>query len=200
MPVRKTMKSAKARKAYPKRKTVRSTVMQRAMTLEYSADLVPPSFPLSSSRKEQKFLDATLVKTLNCEASPSPTNIQHLNQISQGTAVNQRIGMRYAMTGIHIRGKMYFKGPSTNYPATAGYWLIYHTEPHGTKATAPDLFNLKYNDMQFAFPNGSEGQKGGRFKYLYRNSVYWAIRTLVRGLEKVMARIRTLSSSAISFR
>lgn len=171
MPVRKPMKStSKGRKAYPKRKTVRSTVMQRAKTLEYSADPVPPSFPLSRSIKEQKFLDASLLEQLDCEIEPSATSIQHLNQISQGTSVNQRLGMRYSMTGIHIRGKMLQAGPQSLYPVSAGYWLIYDSEPHGAKATAQDMFNNKFNDMQYAFPNGSEGQKGGRFKYLYRKT------------------------------
>ena len=169
MPARKTMKSAsKARKGYPKRKTVRSTVMQRARTMEYAADPVPPSFPLSTSIKEQKYLDASLTMTLDCLPSPDATNIQHLNQISQGTTVNQRLGMRYAMTGLHIRGTLNQAGAQSVIPVKAGYWIVYDSEPHGAKATAQEMFNLKYNDMHYAFPNGSEGQKGGRFKYLYR--------------------------------
>ena len=59
-------------------------------------------------------------------------------------------------------------GAQSLYPVCAGYWVVYDSEPHGSKATAQEMFNLKYNDMQYAFPNGSEGQKGGRFKYLYR--------------------------------
>lgn len=172
MPFRKTMKSSsKGRKAYPKRKTVRSTVMQRAKTLEYAADPVPPSFPMTSTNKEQKYLDASLLEQLDCEASPTATNIQHLNQITQGPSVNQRLGMRYNMTGIHIRGQMNQAGAQSLYPVLAGYWLVYDSEPHGTKALASDMFNNKYNDMQYAFPNGSEGQKGGRFKYLYRRTL-----------------------------
>jgi len=169
MPARKPMKSsAKGRKAYPKRKTVRTTVMQRARTLEYAADPVPPSYPLSSSIKEQKFLDAGLLESLDCLAEPDPTNVQHLNAITQGTTVNQRIGMRYAMTGLHIRGRLAQHGPQSLHPVLGGYWIVYDSEPHGAKATVQEMFNLKSNDMQFAFPNGSEGQKGGRFKYLYR--------------------------------
>lgn len=171
MPVRKPMKTtSKGRKAYPKRKTVRTTVMQRARTLEYSADPVPPSFPLSTTKKEQKFLDASLLEQLDCKPAPTHVEIQHLNQITQGTSVNQRIGMRYSMTGLHIRGICLDKGPQTVYPSIAGYWIVYDSEPHGTKATAADMFNNKSNDMVYGFPNGSEGQKGGRFKYLYRKT------------------------------
>ena len=148
MPARKTMKTAvKRRKAYPKRKTVRSTVMQRARTLEYAADPVPPSYPLSSSIKEQKFLDATLLETLDCLADPDNLNIQHLNLVTQGTTVNQRIGMRYAMTGIHLRGRVSQFGPQSLHPVCAGYYIVYDSEPHGAKATAAEMFNLKSNDM-----------------------------------------------------
>ena len=171
MPVRKPMKSTvKGRKAYPKRKSVRTTVMQRSRTLEYAADPVPPSYPSNRAQKEQKFLDASLLEQLDCEQNPSNTNIQHLNQVEQGTSVNQRLGMRYAMTGLHIRGKIQTRGPQLTTSAIAGYWIVYDSEPHGSKATAADMFNLKFDNMQYAFPNGSEGQKGGRFKYLYRKS------------------------------
>jgi len=160
--------STKSRKAYPKRKSVRSTVMQRARTMEYAADPVPPAYPLNRSTKEQKFLDASLAQQISCEESPSGASIQHLNQIEQGTSVNQRLGMRYAMTGLHIRGKIHTVGPQQTSAAVAGYWIVYDSEPHGVKAAASDMFNNQYTNMQFAFPNGSEGQKGGRFKYLLR--------------------------------
>ena len=76
--------------------------------------------------------------------------------------------MRYQMTGIHLRGVFSQEGPQSTRPPMCGYYLVYDSEPHGAAPTAQDMFNLRYNDMPFAFPNGTEGQKGGRFKYLAR--------------------------------
>lgn len=160
-------KAPRKRKAYPKRASVRSTVMQRARTLEYSADPVPPVYPASSAAKEQKFLDMP-VQSEDCNAHPGSADIVLLNQIGQGTSVNTRIGMRYNITGVHIRGQFRQVGGQMISPAIAGYYLIYDSEPHGTLATSQEMFNLRYADMKFAFPNGTEGQKGGRFKYLAR--------------------------------
>lgn len=169
MPVlRKTVKaSSYKRKAYPKRKSVRSTVLQRAKTMEYAADPVPGFVPTSRSTKEQKYLDMAVV-TKDCNKSPGPADIELLNQVGQGTSVNTRVGMRYQMTGVHIRGTFRHAGPQMINPAVCGYYLIYDSEPHGQKATAQEIFNLRYTDVHVAFPNGSEGQKGGRFKYLAR--------------------------------
>lgn len=169
MPVlRKTAKATSyKRKAYPKRKSVRSTVMQRAKTMEYSADPVPGYVPMSRSTKEQKFLDMAIVAQ-DCNAQPGPADIVLLNQIGQGTSVNTRIGMRYQMTGVHIRGNFTQEGNQNITPCIAGYYLVYDSEPHATLATAAEMFNLRYNNLHYAFPNGTEGQKGGRFKYLAR--------------------------------
>lgn len=166
--VRKTAKaSSYKRKAYPKRKSVRSTVMQRAKTLEYAADPVPPVYSPTPSTKEQKFLDMP-VTTLDCNASPAAGDIELLNQIGQGTSTNTCIGMRYQLTGVHLRGQFLQQGPQNTSPCICGYYIVYDSEPHGAKATAQEMFNLRYNDMVYAFPNGTEGQKGGRFKYLAR--------------------------------
>ncbi|AXH79215.1 MAG: capsid protein [Circular genetic element sp.] len=167
MPLRKSPKAARARKPYPKRKSVRSTVLQRAKTMEYSADPVPPLISASRATKEQKFLDMAIV-SLDCNQHPGPADILLLNQIGQGTSVNTRVGMRYQMTGVHLRGVFEQQGPQQTAPPMCGYYLVYDSEPHGTAPTAQEMFNLRYNEMPFAFPNGSEGQKGGRFKYLAR--------------------------------
>lgn len=168
MPTRRVApKTARGRKAYPKRASVRSTVMQRAKTMEYAADPVPSSIPPSRAAKEQKFLDMAIT-TLDCSASPGPADILLLNQIGQGTSVNTRVGMRYQMTGVHIRGFFEQIGNQNTTPPACGYYLVYDSEPHGAAPTAADMFNLRYSNMPFAFPNGSEGQKGGRFKYLAR--------------------------------
>ncbi|AXH74962.1 MAG: coat protein [Cressdnaviricota sp.] len=171
MPARKAPKSARTRKAYPKRRTVRSTVLQRSKTLEYVADPVPPYVAQSLMSKEQKFLDLGQVDQ-NCNPSPLITDIIHLNQIGQGTSVNTRVGMRYQMTGVHIRGQFYQNGPQNVVPSIAGYFLVYDSEPQGTLATAAEMFNVNYTDMHFAFPNGSSGQKGGRFQYLARKEFF----------------------------
>lgn len=169
---RKTAKaSSYKRKAYPKRKSVRSTVMQRAKTLEYSADPVPPVYPTPRSNKEQKFLDMPIT-TLVCNKDPLPVDVTLLNQIGQGTSVNTRIGMRYQLTGVHIRGYVDQQGPQNTEPCIGGYYVVYDSEPHGTKADVNEMFNIRSNDMAFAFPNGSEGQKGGRFKYIKRHQVF----------------------------
>ena len=170
MPLRKPLKSSsKGRKAYPKRKTVRTTVMQRAKTLEYSADPVPPKFSFKPV-SEQKYLDNTQSNQVSCRVHPGLVDIIHLNQVTQGSSVNSRNGMRYQMTGIHLRGLFHQQGAQSLLPVITGYWLVYDSEPHGAKPAASDIFNLKFDNMAFAFPNGSEGQKGGRFKYLYRKS------------------------------
>lgn len=168
MPARRVApKTAKGRKAYAKRATVRSTVMQRARTLEYSADPVPPSISPSRIVKEQKFLDMAIT-TLDCNQHPGPADILLLNQIGQGTSVNTRVGMRYQMTGIHLRGVFTQQGPQSISSPMCGYFLVYDSEPHGAAPTVQEMFNLRFNEMPFAFPNGTEGQKGGRFKYLAR--------------------------------
>lgn len=169
MPVyRKTAKSTTVRrKAYPKRKSVRSTVFQRAKTMEYATEPVPPFVRQSLNSKEQKYLDLGEVD-VDCDANPQLTQIVHLNQIGQGTSVNTRVGMRYQMTGVHIRGQFYQNGPQNIVPSIAGYYLVYDSEPQGTIATAAEMFNVNFNKMHFAFPNGTYGQKGGRFKYLHR--------------------------------
>lgn len=160
-------KAPRKRKAYPKRASVRSTVMQRARTMEYAADPVPGYVPVSSATKEQKFLDMAPISA-DCNANPGSADITLLNQIGQGTSVNTRIGMRYQMTGVHIRGTFQQEGPQLTSPCIAGYYLVYDSEPHATLATAAEMFNLRSSDMHYAFPNGTEGQKGGRFKYLAR--------------------------------
>ena len=167
MPARKAPKAPRGRKAYPKRKSVRSTVLQRAKTLEYSADPVPGFVPVSRSTKEQKFLDMAVIAQ-QCNQNPGPADIVLLNQIGQGTSVNTRIGMRYQMTGVHIRGTFNQEGNQTLSPVIAGYFLVYDSEPHASLATVAEMFNLRSGDMHYAFPNGTEGQKGGRFKYLAR--------------------------------
>ncbi len=165
---RKTAKStAVKRKAYPKRRSVRSTVMQRARTMEYAADPVPGFVPMSRSTKEQKFLDMAVVAQ-DCNQNPGPADIVLLNQIGQGTSVNTRVGMRYQMTGVHIRGSLNQVGNQAIEPFIAGYYVVYDSEPHAALATAAEMFNLRSSDMHYAFPNGTEGQKGGRFKYLAR--------------------------------
>jgi len=166
--LRKTAKSSSyKRKAYPKRKTVRSTIVQRAKTLEYAADPVPGYVPMSKSTKEQKYLDMAVASN-ECEPSPLAADIELLNQVGQGTSVNTRVGMRYQMTGVHLRGQIYASTSQLKVPQIAGFYVVYDSEPHGEKATAQEMFNLRYNDMRYAFPNGSEGQKGGRFKYICR--------------------------------
>lgn len=120
MPARRTLKGPRPRKAYPKRKSVRSTVMQRAMTLEYTADPVPPVYAMSRSNKEQKFLDMAQVSQ-DCPQEPGPADIVLLNQIGQGTSVNTRIGMRYNLTGVHIRGQIRQVGVQNVSPAIAGF-------------------------------------------------------------------------------
>jgi len=168
MPARKSPKSTGVkRKSYPKRKSVRSTVLQRARTMEYAADPAPPYAAATRSTKEQKFLDLPLTSP-QCSAYPLPADMRLLNQIGQGTSVNTRIGMRYQLTGVHIRGLFKQEGVQMTTPAIAGYYLVYDSEPHGELATVQEMFNLRFNDMHYAFPNGSEGQKGGRFKYLAR--------------------------------
>jgi len=167
MPVRKAPKAMRSRKAYPKRKSVRSTVLQRAKTMEYAADPVPGFVPLSRTAKEQKFLDMGVIAQ-DCNQNPGPADIVLLNQVGQGTSVNTRIGMRYQMTGVHIRGTLNQQGNQAISPFIAGYYLVYDSEPHGHLATSTEMFNLRYTDVHYAFPNGTEGQKGGRFKYLAR--------------------------------
>lgn len=167
MPSRKAPKATRARKPYPKRSTVRSTVMQRAKTMEYKADPVPPIYGAMRSNKEQKFLDMAQVSQ-DCNSEPGPADIVLLNQIGQGTSVNTRIGMRYNTTGVHIRGQIRQVGVQNTSPPIAGYYIVYDAEPHATLATSQEIFNLRYQDVALAFPNGTEGQKGGRFKYLAR--------------------------------
>jgi len=166
--VRKTAKStAVKRKAYPKRASVRSTVMQRARTMEYAADPVPALIATSRTVKEQKFLDMA-IDVNDCNQQPGPADLVLLNQIGQGTSVNTRIGMRYQMTGVHLRGVFTQQGPQNTSSPMCGYYLVYDSEPHAAMPTVQDMFNLRFNNMPFAFPNGTEGQKGGRFKYLAR--------------------------------
>lgn len=165
MPARKAPKAPRARKAYPKRKTVRSTVTARR--LEFTADPTPPVYGPSRSVKEQKFLDMANI-LVSCNESPGPADIVLLNQIGQGTSVNTRIGMRYQMSGVHIRGTFNQSGVQNTTPPIAGYYVVYDSEPHASLATASEMFNLRFSDMHYAFPNGTEGQKGGRFTYIAR--------------------------------
>lgn len=168
MPTSRTApKAPRKRKPYPKRASVRATAMQRARTLEYAADPVPASLPPAKFAKEQKYLDMAPTGQ-ECNPQPGPADLVLLNQIGQGTSVNTRVGMRYQMTGVHIRGFFEQEGPQNTINSHCGYFLVYDSEPHGTAPTVQEMFNLRYNDMVFAFPNGSEGQKGGRFKYLAR--------------------------------
>lgn len=167
MPARKAPKAPRGRKAYPKRASLRSTLGKTVRKLQYSADPVPGFVPMSRSTKEQKFLDmAPIIQ--DCNQNPGPADIVLLNQIGQGTSVNTRVGMRYQMTGVHIRGTINQEGVQATTPFIAGYYLVYDSEPHATLATAAEMFNLRSSDMHYAFPNGTEGQKGGRFKYLAR--------------------------------
>jgi len=167
MPARKAPKAPRGRKAYPKRASLRSTLGKTVRRLEYTADPVPPVYGPIRSNKEQKFLDMAQVSQ-DCNQEPGPADIVLLNQIGQGTSVNTRIGMRYNLTGVHIRGQIRQVGVQNVSPPIAGYYVVYDSEPHATLATSQEIFNLRYNDVALDFPNGTEGQKGGRFKYLTR--------------------------------
>ena len=170
MPARTAPKAPRARKAYPKRKSVRSTLFQRAKTLEYAASPHPPvRMNLPTLALEQKFFDGAVVAK-QCNKNPSLTDIVHLNNISQGVQVRDRQGMRYAMTGLHIRGTIYYNPTSLQLanPCVAGYYVVYDTSPNGVQATAADMFNVNSTNMIFAYPNASAGQVGGRFKYITR--------------------------------
>lgn len=167
MPARKAPKAPRARKAYPKRKSLMVEAVKRRL---FKADPHPPvRMNLPTLALEQKFFDGAVVAR-QCNKNPSLTDIVHLNNISQGVQVRDRQGMRYAMTGLHIRGTIYYNPTSLQLalPSIAGYYVVYDSSPNGTQATASDMFNVNFNNMVFAYPNASAGQAGGRFKYITR--------------------------------
>lgn len=88
----------------------------------------------------------------------------HLDQVTQGTGVSQRLGQRHRVTGVTIYGAW-----EINVDASAdqpGYMLVWDRQPNEVLANPGDILALG-TDSSRAFPNIDNL---GRFEILYRQT------------------------------
>lgn len=87
----------------------------------------------------------------------------HLDQVTQGTGATQRLGQKYRVTGVHIRGDWIIQLNTRR--DNIGYYLVWDRQPNEALANPGDILNLTGTDSIKAFPNASND---GRFQFLAR--------------------------------
>ena len=107
----------------------------------------PPVSTKSINRMETKALtgsSATLAMTESGQCF-------HLDQITQGPGVTQRLGQKTQITAVHIRGHINQKAgvPFDN----VGYYLVWDRQPNEALATPGDILALTGVNAIEAFPN-----------------------------------------------
>jgi len=118
----------------------------------------PPQGRAQINTKEKK------QRTFNLQSTPAfktaPPN--HLDIIAQGAGASQRIGQKFKVTGIHIRGEMALPTESGIRTDTGGYYLVWDRQPNKSLAvigdvldeeagavTSADAFPLASNESRF---------------------------------------------------
>lgn len=88
----------------------------------------------------------------------------HLDQVTQGPGVTQRLGQKHRVTGVHIRGWSLIN--SAQGFDHVGYYLVWDRQPNEVLANPGDIF-LGGTDIVDSFPNIDNL---GRFVVLGRKS------------------------------
>lgn len=88
----------------------------------------------------------------------------HLDQVTQGPGSTQRLGQKYRVTGVHIRGDWSMQLATRR--DCVGYFLVWDKQPNEILANPGDILDLSSSaDSSKAFPNPDTD---GRFIYLGR--------------------------------
>lgn len=124
----------------------------------------PPGRKQINSREKKQ-------RTFNLQSSgaSSESAPNHLDIIAQGAGASQRIGQKFKVTGIHIRGEMLFPTENIIRTDTAGYYLVWDRQPNGAIAVLNDILDTEGTDVTSAdaFPLASNE---ARFIILARKS------------------------------
>lgn len=107
----------------------------------------PPKSTKSSNYLENKSLTGGSASLALQETG----QVFHLDQITQGAGVTQRLGQKAQITGVHIRGSALMNNSNTN--DTFVYYLVWDKSPNEALATPGDIINLGGFDAAHAFPN-----------------------------------------------
>lgn len=98
----------------------------------------PPGRKQINSREKKQ-------RTFNLQSTPcssvSPPN--HLDVIAQGTGASQRLGQKYKVTGVHIRGELLLPTETGIRSDTAGYYLVWDRQPNGAVALLGDVLDVE---------------------------------------------------------
>lgn len=134
------------------------------------AGFYPPNpRPLSGTRRVNARENKQ--RTFNLQSSPAGAQSQanHLDIIPQGAGASARIGQKFQVTAIHIRGEMRLSAESGIRDDTGGYYLLWDKQPNKALANPLDILDLQLNTVTNAdaFPLASNSD---RFVILARKS------------------------------
>lgn len=90
----------------------------------------------------------------------SGSAIQHCNVVTQGSGNSQRLGNKYRLTGISIKGRIQ---TSTDVRCIAGYYLVWDKQSNKAIPPASDIFTLDTTGGLYIFNTGLKVGSRERF-------------------------------------
>lgn len=141
--------------------------LQRAARARARTSLRNVAFPMPvpSSAPQGKLEVKTVQYTraqLNTDAAPAPT---HLNIVTQGAGNNQRLGNKYRLTAVHIKGRAatdLMTGATDD--SIMGYYLVWDKQPNQTLATAAHIWTEDNANGLYVYNTGLKVGSRDRFQ------------------------------------
>lgn len=100
--------------------------------------------------------------SVNTDSSPVPI---HVNIITQGAGNNQRLGNKYRITGLQVKGRAFtdtFTGLSDE--SIMGYYLVWDKQPNQTLASSNQIWTVDTANGLFVWNTGLKVGSRDRFQ------------------------------------
>lgn len=116
----------------------------------YPPNPQPPRSALGINRREQKYRTVFPVGSEECLENP---DVIHLDIINQGTGANERLGQKFKVTGVHIRGFFNIQGARAKNHDFPGYYLVWDKQPNELLPISGQILALSGGtNADFTFP------------------------------------------------
>lgn len=120
--------------------------------------------PLASTNP-QGSLEVKSAQYANVSQTPGALagTSNHVNAIVQGAGANQRLGNRYRVKAVAVRGQV-SRGSSTN--AQVGYYLVWDKQPNQALANADKIFTIDAGNGLYPYNSGLNRGRKHRFQII----------------------------------
>ena len=142
---------------------------------------VPSTAPAGSlETKSAQFTPVSLTP------AASPTTISHVNVIAQGAGNNNRIGNKYRLTGVSIKG-LAAANDGDKKRSVLGYYLVWDKQTNKALPTGSDIFTIDAANNLYTYNTGLRVGSRERFQ------IVGSYRTMVGGQDDNLPSLRDIN-------